>query len=78
MQSRMGSFAESLLNILIGYSVALASQVIIFKWYGVHLGMKDQAMIGIWFTIVSIVRSYIVRRFFNRLTIRKMQNAASN
>lgn len=78
MQSRLGSFVESLLNILIGYGVALVSQIIIFEWYGIQISMKDQAMIGIWFTIISIVRSYVVRRFFNRLIVRKMQNAISN
>lgn len=70
-QSRRASLTESLLNVAIGYGVALAAQAVIFPAYGVHLSLGAHAAIGGWFTLVSIARSYGLRRLFNWLTTRK-------
>lgn len=64
-QSRLSSFIEALINIIIGYWVALASQVIIFPMFGIQLPLSDNLMIGGWFTLISLVRSYTIRRWFN-------------
>lgn len=69
-QTKRGSLAESCLNVAIGYGVALVSQVLIFPIYGVHLSLATNALIGVWFTVISIARSYVLRRWFNRLTVR--------
>jgi hypothetical protein len=39
--------------------------------YGVHLSLADNAAIGLWFTLVSICRSYVLRRWFNGLMLRR-------
>lgn len=78
MQSKIGSFIESLINILIGFGIALGSQMIIFPMYGVHIPIHDNIMITLWFTIISIVRSYTLRRAFNRLTTWRIKSATSN
>jgi len=65
MQSKLGSLIESLMNILIGYSVAIASQLIIFPQFDIHISLNTNLWIGAWFTLVSLVRSYIIRRWFN-------------
>lgn len=64
-QSRKMSFVESCVNVAIGYGVAIASQVLIFPLFGIHIPFRDNLMIGLWFTGVSIIRSYLVRRLFN-------------
>ena len=70
MQSKYHSFLESLTNILIGYFVALVSQLIIFPFYGVHISLSENIAIGAWFTIISIIRSYVLRRWFNKKTVK--------
>lgn len=65
MQSRKFSFIESLTNVAAGYFVALASQIIIFPFFGIEASLRDNIMIGAWFTVISICRSYILRRIFN-------------
>ncbi|WP_082844491.1 hypothetical protein [Ralstonia mannitolilytica] len=65
-QSRAGSLLESLTNVAIGYAVALLSQVVIFPLYDIHVPMSTNIAIGLWFTAVSITRSYVLRRWFNR------------
>lgn len=64
-QTRLSSFIESLMNIAIGYGVALISQIVIFPMVGIHVGLKTNLWIGLWFTLISLVRSYIIRRWFN-------------
>ncbi|MCC2521045.1 DUF7220 family protein [Vibrio coralliilyticus] len=66
MQSKKQSLIESVINVVIGYVVALLSQLTIFPLFGVHLPLTDNLLIGAFFTIVSITRSYVIRRLFNR------------
>lgn len=65
-QTRKHSLIESLANVAIGYGVAVISQVLIFPWFGVFLPLTDNMAIAGWFTVISIVRSYCLRRWFNR------------
>jgi hypothetical protein len=64
-QSRLGSLVESLFNIVIGYCVAITSQLLIFPEFGIALPLQDNLAIGGWFTLISLLRSYILRRWFN-------------
>lgn len=66
-QSRLGSLVESLTNVAIGYGVALASQLLIFPRYGIEIPLSSNVAIGVWFTAISVLRSYAVRRLFNRI-----------
>lgn len=75
MQSKYHSFLESLTNIAVGYFVALASQLLIFPMYGIHIPLSDNILIGAWFTVVSIVRSYVLRRWFNKKTAAAVMQA---
>lgn len=66
-QSRLGSMIEAGANVAIGYGVAVAAQVVVFPWFGLQASLSDNLMIGAVFTVVSLVRSYILRRVFNLL-----------
>lgn len=68
-QTRLQSAIESAANVAIGYGVAVASQIAIFPLFGVHLPLADNLLIGGYFTIISLARSYAVRRWFNRRTV---------
>ncbi len=67
MQSRKYSLIESISNVCIGYGVALLSQIIIFPFFDIQVSIKDNIYIGIWFTIISILRSFILSRVFNAI-----------
>ena len=68
MQTRRHSAIESITNVAVGYLVALASQIIIFPFFGINIPIQDNILIGLWFTIISIARSYCLRRIFTRRT----------
>jgi hypothetical protein len=68
VQSRTHSALESLANIAVGYLVALASQLVVFPMFGIHVPLRTNISIGIWFTAISLVRSYVIRRWFTKRT----------
>lgn len=63
----MMSVIESCANVAIGYGVALVSQVVVFPIYGIRVPIETNLAIGAWFTVISLARSYVVRRAFNRI-----------
>jgi len=68
MQLKRHSLLESIINVLVGYGVALASQLAIFPIFGIRVSLQDNIVIGLFFTVISIIRSYVLRRIFNRVT----------
>lgn len=70
-QKKTHSLLESLVNVAIGYGIAILSQIIVFPWFGINIPLHDNLMIGGVFTIISIIRSYILRRLFNLWHVRK-------
>ena len=66
-QSRTMSAVESVANVAIGYGVAVATQAAVFPLFGIHATATDHLAIGAIFTVVSLVRSYCLRRVFNRI-----------
>ena len=67
MQSRRMSMIEVATNIVIGLVVSFISQIAIFKLYDIHISVTQNIEITIWFTVISIIRSYLVRRWFNSM-----------
>ncbi len=66
-QSRAMSLIESLVNVAVGYSLAVITQLIIFPWFDLPARVGDALTMGVAFTVVSILRSYILRRIFESL-----------
>lgn len=67
-QSKRASLAEAVFNVMVGYGVAVAAQMFVFPLFGVHVSAAQNMAIAGVFTVISIVRSYILRRIFNHLT----------
>lgn len=67
MQSRRMSLIEAVSNVAIGYGVAVLAQIAVFPLFGLQVSMRDNLLIGALFTLVSVARSYVVRRLFERM-----------
>lgn len=67
-QSKTHSFAESITNTAVGYLINLAAQAIIFPAFGLHVTLSTNIKIGLIFTVISIARGYLLRRWFTRRT----------
>lgn len=71
-QSRRASVIEAVVNVLIGYWVAVAAQAAIFPLFGFSASTSQHMAIAGLFTVVSLVRSYLLRRVFNWFTRRAL------
>jgi len=67
MQSRLSSALEAATNVAIGYLVSVLANVLILPVFGYNVTLGDSFAIGLAFTAVSLVRSYLLRRVFNWL-----------
>ena len=67
MQSRTMSLVEAATNVLVGYGVAVATQAVVFPIFGLYASLDQNLAIGLIFTVVSLIRSYALRRVFNHL-----------
>jgi hypothetical protein len=56
---------HTLRPVLILAPLALASQLAIFPLFDIHVSLETNIWIGAWFTAISLVRSYVIRRWFN-------------
>ena len=61
------SMVEAAANVVIGYGIAVATQVVVFPIFGIHITLADDLAIGLVFLVVSLIRSYLLRRAFERL-----------
>lgn len=64
-QTRLESFIESAINTGLGFLVAMVTQILIYPLFDIDVTIGDQALLALIFTSVSLVRGYIVRRYFN-------------
>ncbi len=69
-QSRAMSFFEAIANVVIGYGVAVLTQILIFPMFGLHASLSQNLKLGAAFTVVSILRSFALRRLFETLRVR--------
>jgi len=65
MQSRLASFVESLASTALGFIVSMGILELVNRLWGLRLDLGDNFLITSIFTLASILRSYLVRRFFN-------------
>ena len=65
MQSKKESMIETLTNVGIGWFISFIANMLVLPLFGYNINLTDGVLISIIFTIISIVRGYLIRRFFN-------------
>ena len=69
-QSRLMSLVEAVANVVVGYGVAVITQILIFPIFGLHTTLAQNLKMGAIFTVVSIARSFALRRVFEAIRMR--------
>lgn len=64
-QTRLGSLIESIINVIIGFTINFSANMLIFPLFGFHITAGANFLMGLIYTVISVVRSYCVRRWFN-------------
>lgn len=76
-QTRLSSFIEAWTNVFIGFWINFAMNLLILPAVGLPMPTLSQNLgIGLFFTVVSVARSYAVRRWFNARISRWAHNVA--
>ena len=68
-QSRLMSLVEAVANVIVGYGVAVVTQILIFPIFGLHTTLAQNLQMGLLFTGVSIIRSFLLRRLFEAIRV---------
>tara|TARA_R110002096_G_scaffold408785_1_gene608026 strand:- start:450 stop:659 length:210 start_codon:yes stop_codon:yes gene_type:complete len=63
-QSRRMSLIEAIANVAVGYTLAVATQMVVFPWFGLHPSIGQNLALGGVFVGISLLRSYALRRLF--------------
>lgn len=69
-QSRALSLAESAANVIVGYVLAVLTQIVLFPLFGWNPTLAQNMRIGLVFAGVSLARGYLLRRLFESIRIR--------
>ena len=69
-QSRLMSLVEAVANVIVGYGLAVVTQILIFPIFGLHTTLAQNLKMGAIFTVVSIARSFALRRVFEAIRMR--------
>jgi len=72
MQSRGMSLIESVTNVVVGFGLAVLTQVLVFPVFGIAVTFDQHVSIALIFTLVSLARGYVLRRSFARLSDRRL------
>lgn len=64
-QSRIGSLIEAIVNTCIGFAINFCANLLIFPLFGFHISLTSNFVMGLIYTLISVARSYVIRRFFN-------------
>jgi len=64
------SLIESISNVLVGYFLAVATQMLVFPLFDLEARWRDAFAMGGIFTAVSVIRSYALRRGFEAIRVR--------
>lgn len=67
-QSKRHSIFEAIANVTLGYFIMVGAQCVIFPAFGIHVAFHTNLKIGMSFLIVSLARSYALRRLFNKFS----------
>ena len=64
-QTRLGSFIEAWINVFVGFGINYVANLLILPLFGYTPTLWENFQIGVLFTVVSVARSYVIRRWFN-------------
>ena len=64
-QTRLGSLIEVCINIVIGFAINWVANLLILPLYGFHITGGQAFSMGLIYTVISVARGYVIRRWFN-------------
>ena len=72
-QTRTMSMIEAITNVVVGYKLAIATQLLVFPLFGIEAALHEHLAIGLAFVAVSLARGYLLRRLFERIRVQSIR-----
>jgi len=72
VQPKLESLFESILNVLVGFIISVIATLIVLPLFGFAVTGGQSIIISAVFTVLSIARSYFLRRLFEKWRLRKI------
>ncbi|MBK8909467.1 MAG: hypothetical protein IPM60_16815 [Rhodospirillales bacterium] len=71
------SLIEAVVNVAVGFGLAVLAQILVFPLFGIHATLSENLAIGCLFTLISIARSFMLRRMFEAIRVRSAMTIAA-
>ena len=65
MQSKKESLIETLTSVFVGWLIGVILNLTILPLFDYNITVIDSLWVSLIFTVVSVIRGYVIRRFFN-------------
>ena len=65
MQSKKDSFIETLTSVFVGWLIGVILNMLVLPLFDYNITVIDSLWVSLIFTVVSVIRGYVIRRFFN-------------
>jgi hypothetical protein len=69
-QTRLMSLIDAITNVVVGYGLAVVTQMLVFPVFGLHTTLAQNLKLGLIFTGISLIRSFALRRAFEAVRAR--------
>jgi hypothetical protein len=64
-QTRKQSALEATMNIAVGFGINMLANFTLFPFFGWVISLEQNLLLGVFYTLISFMRSYCLRRFYN-------------
>jgi predicted Na+-dependent transporter len=66
-QSKLESLVEAIVNTVVGFFVTMSAYPLINWICGIEMSLSQASLSMLLFTVLSVIRGYVIRRFFNNM-----------
>jgi membrane protein implicated in regulation of membrane protease activity len=63
-QTKKASFMEAVMNTVVGYGLSVLTYQLVMPILGYNTSLKENVILVAVLSVVSIIRNYLIRRFF--------------
>lgn len=65
MQTKKQSLIETLTSVFAGWLIGVILNLTVLPLFDYNITIVDSLLVSLIFTVISVVRGYLIRRFFN-------------
>ena len=65
MQSKKQSLIETLTSVFVGWLIGVILNLTVLPLFDYNITVVDSLLVSLIFTVISVVRGHLIRRFFN-------------